>query len=215
MVEGQLAKHEELYKLLQHRSRPEALTILHRIRAGSDVESILRFSADGDLLLQLGLTPEARYRYGPHLEEDTPRLFSDPDDPYRLAPLLDSSVRPSSPGPEPRGRAHGQSPSPGDIYEKPFHTASFVDSRLHPPNLLQWTNATDDADLVSNLLSLYFQHEYPQQTFFQKDLFLDDMAAGRHRFCSPLLFNAVLAAASVGVEPQERDRRSGHCSHLH
>ena len=200
MVEGQLAKHEELYRVLQSRPRPEALNIFYRIRAGSDVESILRSAGEGDLLLQLRLTPEARYRYGLHLEEDTTRLFSDPDDPYRLPPLFDSSHRPPSSGSEARGKAHRQSPAPGDVYEKPFHTASFVDSRLRPPNLLQWTNATDDAGLVSNLLALYFQHEYPQQMFFQKDLFLDDMAAGRQRFCSSLLFNAVLAAASVGVE---------------
>lgn len=47
------------------------------------------------------------------------------------------------------------------------------------------------------LFTLDFMFEYPFHPFFQKDLFIDDMLNGRRRFCSPLLVNAVLAAAWV------------------
>lgn len=62
-----------------------------------------------------------------------------------------------------------------------------------------WTNVTEDADLVSHLVSLYFTWDYPFHAFLDKRVFLRHMANGdlRSQFCSPLLVNAMLSNACV------------------
>lgn len=69
-----------------------------------------------------------------------------------------------------------------------------------PPYLVPakpWTTVTSNDGLVSHLLSLYFHWDYPIYHFLDRRLFLSDMAAGRTRFCSKMLVNAVLAHACV------------------
>ncbi|KAJ5929790.1 hypothetical protein N7454_006740 [Penicillium verhagenii] len=60
-----------------------------------------------------------------------------------------------------------------------------------------WTTVTDDADLVSNLVSLYFTWDYPFQGGLDRDVFLKHMVSGdlRSEFCSPYLVNAMLSNA--------------------
>ncbi|RHZ67269.1 hypothetical protein CDV55_102628 [Aspergillus turcosus] len=60
-----------------------------------------------------------------------------------------------------------------------------------------WTSVTEDADLVSHLVSLYFTWDYPFHAFLDRDVFLKYMASGRvdSEFCSPFLVNALLANA--------------------
>ncbi|KAE8355729.1 hypothetical protein BDV28DRAFT_27698 [Aspergillus coremiiformis] len=62
-----------------------------------------------------------------------------------------------------------------------------------------WTTVTDDNDLVSHLVSLWFTWTYPWLDWLDKDAFLRDMQAGNLncRFCSPFLVNAILSEASV------------------
>lgn len=62
-----------------------------------------------------------------------------------------------------------------------------------------WTSVTEDDDLVSHLVSLYFTWDYPFWTFLDRDVFLRHMARGdlESEFCSPFLVNAVLANACV------------------
>lgn len=64
-----------------------------------------------------------------------------------------------------------------------------------------WTSVTDDDDLVSHLVSLYFTWDYPFWTFLDRDVFLRHMAHGdlESEFCSPFLVNAVLANACVSA----------------
>ena len=64
-----------------------------------------------------------------------------------------------------------------------------------------WTNVTEDDDLVSHLVSLYFTWDYPFWTFLDRDVFLRHMARGdlESEFCSPFLVNAVLANACVSA----------------
>lgn len=64
-----------------------------------------------------------------------------------------------------------------------------------------WTTVTSDDSLVSHLVSTYFtwyHHTYPTLV---EDRFIADMQGGNLdcTFCSPLLVNAVLAAACVGA----------------
>ncbi|KAI9880982.1 MAG: hypothetical protein M1830_009476 [Pleopsidium flavum] len=58
-----------------------------------------------------------------------------------------------------------------------------------------WTRATQDAEFVGHLMGLYFCWQHPFYVLFSKECFLHDMARGRSKYCSPLLVNALLAAA--------------------
>ncbi|KAI9043560.1 Zn(II)2Cys6 transcription factor [Aspergillus affinis] len=60
-----------------------------------------------------------------------------------------------------------------------------------------WTTVTEDSDLVSHLVSLYFTWDYPFYAFLDRDVFLTHMTMGdtESKFCSPFLVNALLANA--------------------
>ncbi|EAW10939.1 Zn(II)2Cys6 transcription factor [Aspergillus clavatus NRRL 1] len=60
-----------------------------------------------------------------------------------------------------------------------------------------WTGVTEDAALVSHLVSLYFTWDYPFHAFLDRDVFLRAMGSGElaSEFCSPFLVNALLANA--------------------
>jgi hypothetical protein len=62
-----------------------------------------------------------------------------------------------------------------------------------------WTNITEDSDLVSHLVSLYFAWDWPLNAFLDQEVFLRHMARGAlgSEFCSPFLVNAVLSNACV------------------
>lgn len=80
----------------------------------------------------------------------------------------------------------------------PYHTVELADPKLESADVAKWTAVTPDNLLLRRLLEIYFIFEFPFHPFFHKDLFLDDLLSGDLRFCSPLLVNAVLAAAWVG-----------------
>ncbi|KAL2062109.1 hypothetical protein VTL71DRAFT_6375 [Oculimacula yallundae] len=62
------------------------------------------------------------------------------------------------------------------------------------PNANQgWTNVTNDGAFVEHLMALYFCWEYPTFASLNKEHFLEDMRAGKPRYCSSLLVNALLA----------------------
>ena len=60
-------------------------------------------------------------------------------------------------------------------------------------NIGSWTSLTSDTDLVHHLLALYFCWEYPTFATLSKEHFLLDFHGGRHRYCSSMLVNALLA----------------------
>ncbi|KAJ5975081.1 hypothetical protein N7481_008788 [Penicillium waksmanii] len=76
-----------------------------------------------------------------------------------------------------------------------------------------WTNVTDDDDLVSHLVSLYFTWDYPVHTFLDQDVFLKYMGASggngagpeprEGEFCSAFLVNALLSNACYFSEFSE------------
>lgn len=59
--------------------------------------------------------------------------------------------------------------------------------------LTTWTEVSHDEALVQHLLALYFCWEYPTFASLSKEHFLKDFQAGRPRYCSPILVNALLA----------------------
>ncbi|KAK8109418.1 Fungal specific transcription factor [Apiospora kogelbergensis] len=72
-----------------------------------------------------------------------------------------------------------------------------------PPDT--WTNVTTDTNLVQHLLALYFCWEYPTFASLSKEHFLKDFLDGRHRYCSPILVNALLAlGCRFSTQPNTR-----------
>lgn len=63
-----------------------------------------------------------------------------------------------------------------------------------------WTTVTEDVDLVSHLVSVWFTWHHPWFQWLDRELFLKDMCAGKleSSFCSPFLVNMMLAEACVG-----------------
>lgn len=80
---------------------------------------------------------------------------------------------------------------------------------LEPPEMKvppsTWTDITNDSALVQHLLALYFCWEYPTFASLSKEHFLRDYAHGRHRYCSPILVNALLAlGCRFSTQPNTR-----------
>lgn len=72
-----------------------------------------------------------------------------------------------------------------------------------------WTRVTRDAEFVGHLMGLYFCWQHPFYVLFSKECFLHDMARGRSKYCSPLLVNALLAAAcAFSDRPEARTNPS-------
>lgn len=68
-----------------------------------------------------------------------------------------------------------------------------------------WTTITGDIGLVHHLLALYFCWEYPTFASLSKEHFLRDFHDGRHRYCSPILVNALLAlGCRFSTQPMTR-----------
>jgi hypothetical protein len=65
-----------------------------------------------------------------------------------------------------------------------------------------WTTVTDDDDLVSHLISLYFTWSYPFYAFLDRDAFVEQMVTGNldSELCTPFLVNAILANACVSLD---------------
>ena len=73
------------------------------------------------------------------------------------------------------------------------------DPRLKRVSAKRWTNVVCDEVLFADLLMVYFVIDHPFWGFLDKDSFLDDLVAGRSRFCSPLLVNAMCSLACVST----------------
>ena len=181
--------------------------MLRRVRSGIDLPSVVNYMKGGSLLPQMALTPETRLRYDfPYGARMPPALL--PDNPYLQSLVYEATslYPPSSQQPPPSTALAASLPLgplalPGyqDLYFKPFHAAEMVDSRLASARPSQWTTVCADDKLMTGILAVYFRAEYSFVSPFQKDYFLEDMAAQKSRFCSSLLVNAMLAYASVGI----------------
>jgi len=116
-------------------------------------------------------------------------------------PASSSATSPLAP---PEGIRPGLSPTAVDAYTpylKPYHAAEVVNHQLYSVEPSRWTAVCSDNILMRKLLQAYFLQEHDWHAFVQKDYFLQDMARMRNDFCSPLLVNALLAAACVRFLP--------------
>ncbi len=183
----------QLFHAIQSRPEAEATEILKRLREGADCESVMRHISVGDILLQLHVAPETRYRYVFPYRTQMPTWLLSPRNPYLHSLLYETIFVPSE---------RQALPSFGDEkyrpqYLRPLLAAEIVDPRLDLVKPSIWTNVSTDDNLMRAILRAYFLFGYDCFTFFHKDHFLDDMVRGSNRFCSPLLVNAVFALACV------------------
>jgi hypothetical protein len=200
-TEERLKAYEEFYGILQSKTVEEGLSILDRIRSGQDVRTVLRHLRDGDLLLQIALVPETRHRYSFPYSSEMPSFLLTSNNPYlqsRMYKLLGEPTAASS-----DSTTSIQASRMGDEaqYRAPYHAARLVEPLIDASRPSQWTLVPASDSFLRKLLRACFLHDYPTFNFFHKDYFLEDMAAGRHRFCSSLLVNATLSAACVSLVP--------------
>ncbi|KAF4973299.1 hypothetical protein FSARC_374 [Fusarium sarcochroum] len=192
--------HEELIGLLKNLPDQDAQDVLQRIRSGTNLGSVLNHVRTGDILLQMAVVPETRFRYefpyrpemlkendlnNPYLNSiihEAASLYSDDNSSEHTASHLLVNL-----GPEEHR----------SLYLKPFHAAQVIEPSLSDVKISLWTNVCDDDELMRDLLNVLFRCEYHFTAAFHKDLFLEDMAARRKDFCSSLLVNTLLAYACV------------------
>lgn len=192
--------NDEILNLIRTLPERDAQEILKRLRSGIDVEAVLNQVKAGDLLLQVALVPETRLRY------EFPYRSEMPADYTRDNPYLDSLVyEAASLYSKSQDSEHGSPRLMTDLgpdeqqspYLKPFHAAHVFEPVLFNVKPSLWTPVCNDDALMRDLLSVLLRCEYQFTAAFQKDLFLEDMAARRKDFCSSLLVNIVLAYACV------------------
>ncbi len=88
-------------------SEEDAQQILAKLRSGYDVETLLSHVADGDLLMQLSVVPETRYRYSfPYIATMPDNLFVD-ENPYLHSLIFEAAAL--CPPSRPSSTRHGSS----------------------------------------------------------------------------------------------------------
>ncbi|KID87760.1 hypothetical protein MGU_04998 [Metarhizium guizhouense ARSEF 977] len=199
----QATAHEELFELLKTVPTQEAHDILNRIRHGTDVVTILNHVRAGDVLVQMAVEPETRFRYEFPYKSETPQDY------VQHNPYLDSIIfeatslyatgqdsTPSAPSTT-NSAPNSTSGAYESPYLKPFHASEVIEPQLSKAKISWWTAVCQDDVLMRDLLGVFFRCEYHFTAAFQKDLFLQDLAARRQDFCSALLVNIMLAYSCV------------------
>ncbi|KAM0561599.1 hypothetical protein ACHAPJ_002767 [Fusarium lateritium] len=194
-MEERLQAHEELYSIMQTKTEEESLSILNRIRSGQDVRSVLRHLQDGDLLLQVALVPETWHRYKFPYHPEMPAFLLNSRNQYLQSRIYKLVSEPEPASTDPHARLQAARVGDEAHYRAPYYAARIVEPRVDAARPSHWTLVPASDSLLKELLRLYFLHEYPTFSFFHKDYFLEDMAAGRKRFCSSMLVNSIFAAA--------------------
>ncbi|KAF2009605.1 hypothetical protein BU24DRAFT_428504 [Aaosphaeria arxii CBS 175.79] len=203
-LKAQRSTYEQIYSMLQTEPDKTSDDIYLRIRQGGDAASILNQLQDGDLLLQLSLQPETRYRYTLPFAADLQPLFRDMRTPFHDSTLFRSVTQP------PSAETNEQEPpvfmnnadNQECIRNIPYHRALLTDAALDTDSTMisRWTSIGCDRKLLQKLLRTYFQFHFPLYPVFHKGIFLDELFAGGTVFCSSLLVNSILAIACHGIE---------------
>ena len=183
-LQDHVDSHQKVIRALRSHPEDDAQAILARIRRGDDIDTIARHVDYGDLLLQVSLQPETRYRYVFPVHADMPAYLVKSSSPYLHSLLYDWTVGGAA------GNASASASAPDmslDMYMKPYHAAEVIDAQLGAVQPSKWTSVCRDDEMMRRLLRAYFLQEYGTLTAFRKDDFLEDMAQERHRLCSPLL----------------------------
>lgn len=195
---AQTSAYEELFHLIRSRPPGVAEQLVRKIRNGTKAEDLIRYVQDGDLLLNLALQPDHRFRFTLPYPADVQPLLQRTANPYLNSHLFRTLF-------EETGADHQSSvaraSSVQPIYDIPYHAATLADPLLSSafPHISKWTAVSDDEEFLKRAFEVYFQFDYSFYHWFHKDLFLNDLIAGRHEHCSSLLVNAIIATACVSA----------------
>ena len=174
----ELTANEEVLALLKNLPDQEAQGILQRLRYRVDITTILDHVAAGDLLVQMRVVPESRFRYEFPYRSAMPEDHV-PDNSYldtliyeatSLYPIHQSSN--SSASDRSTLFTDLSSDDYQNLYLKPFHAAQVVDPLLSDVRISLWIAVCDHDVLMRDLLAVFFRCEYHLTAAFQKKLFL-------------------------------------------
>lgn len=85
-------------------------------------------------------------------------------------------------------------PSGSELHESSPPSNIGSEPGYHNYRVSHWTNVTDDEQLISHLMTMYFTWHYPFFTTLSRDLFYRDYVRGiSSQYCSSLLVNTMLA----------------------
>jgi hypothetical protein len=159
-----MTAHEELFDMLRTMSDVDAHEVLQRIKLGMQPDAILRLIRDGNLLMQLSLTPESRRRYDFPYLRDMPAYLLTPTNLYLDTliydyPLGRKTIRDS----QESGADAEQS-----VYLTPYHAAEMIEFKLESSKPSHWTSVCTDDKKMRRLLKGYFISEYHTLPIFQK-----------------------------------------------
>ncbi|KAK4081289.1 uncharacterized protein Triagg1_2821 [Trichoderma aggressivum f. europaeum] len=198
-VKQKTSDYEEFYDALQRMPPSDSQAIFRLIRRGADIKTVMGQITEGNLLLQLSLTPETQRRYEFPFVTTMPAALQTGDNLYLRSLIFEATFHDQNQQQltVPLNQVNTRSGSPQYIYTQPYHSAEIVNTRLSSVDVSRWTAVSADNELMRALLHAYFLHEYSSYTIFQKDIFIQALTDGDERFCSSLLVNALLAQASV------------------
>ncbi|KAF4944570.1 hypothetical protein FSARC_14641 [Fusarium sarcochroum] len=191
-LETERTAYQKLIDLLRSREHGEANLILDLLRQNTSVHDVLRQIEHGDMLCELSLVPETRYRYVFPYCQTLPAFLKSRDNPYLHSPIYEWAMNQENR--EPSSGTEGPA-QPSAIFVKPYHAAEIIVPWIDSVEPSRWTSVCSDNVLMRKILHAYFLHDYEWFTFMQKDYFFQDMAASRQRFCSSLLVNSLFALA--------------------
>jgi hypothetical protein len=119
----------------------------------------------------------------------------------RSSSAMDLDPTPTDPGQIPTYQARpmaGNALAPELVSQRTTGSTRAPDAHT-PPNAegYRWTNVTKDRELIEHLLDIYFmwQHSFFQN--FPEFLFRQDYEAGKTKYCSRVLVNAICAAGCL------------------
>ncbi|KAG7435385.1 Nitrogen assimilation transcription factor nit-4 [Fusarium oxysporum f. sp. raphani] len=174
-VQEKASMYEQFCHLLGSLPERESNGILRRLREGADAATIMRQVKDGDLPVQTRsmrshshAKTKSRAKRRPGSSQSQIAFWAENMQTDHMSDGLP--------------RYYGLNPV--------FFTLNEPEAKLLTQT---WTAIADDMNLVQHLLALYFCWEYPTLASLSKEHFLRDFRDGRHRYCSPLLVNALLA----------------------
>ena len=173
-LKTQKSPYERLVEIMKSASEQDASGLLARLRSGADVETLVSHVTNGNLLLQLSVAPETRFRYDFPYDKKMPASLLVQGNAYVQSPIYNPrSVYPSS-GHSSKSLHEGTSGAQNTSVET-IHLAKVVDPRLADLNISTWTTVCDNNELMRNLLRRWLHCEYQFTAAFQIDLFLEDM----------------------------------------
>ena len=165
-----------------------------------DFEPMDITATETDLLARLGLN-FVNGAIDPHTPLPLSSLTS-PSDTTTLVgePFSDALIPPKILGYQYAAQSSKSSWSPN-----PGISHGVTSDELRDLKLDQWSRVPIDRMLAASAISLYLSSEHPLFGYFDPRFFIMDLQAGRQRFCSSLLVNALLCRACVSQQSLPRD----------